>query len=393
MDDRTNCRGRIFAALISSFLLFAFLIHASPASAQFTLEIGISRDKAVRAMVNNGYSQISVVRKGFRTLRAEACLNGTKYLVRVDDKYRISNQQKLGFCRGTVTAEALERNLINSGYERVVIERQNGRFVAIGCLNNVRTRITYSSQGEVLKRRNIGQCQEIFEPNDVRKVLRDAGYNRIQFLDRQLPWYRAEACQQATKFELLLTRYGEVRRATPIGQCARALQVRDLNAFLSEKGYNRVEVIDGTLPGYQVTACFKNDRYDLEINRYGKITNRQRIGRCGSQMNKSQIAQLLHSEGFRRIKVDQDQNGRFNISACLDGYEKWAILSRFGELISERDGKRCKSHRISDVYRSLKDRGFSKNTIFSESCRDGSRVRIHYDNNGDEKRRERIGGC
>ncbi|MDJ0614054.1 MAG: hypothetical protein QNJ29_10285 [Rhizobiaceae bacterium] len=391
----TRCVVRnAFFCVVTIVLAASFLtVTPSTTHAQFTIEIGISRDKAVRAMLNNGYSQINVVRKGFKTVRAQACLNGKKYLVRVDDKYNVSNQQDLGFCRGTVTAKALEQNLINSGYERVVIERQNGQFIAIGCLNGTRTRITYSSQGEILRRRNIGQCREIFEPNDVRKVLRDAGYNRIRFLDRQLPWYRAEACQNNTKFELLLTRYGQIRRSDVIGQCAPELRARDLRAFLRNKGYSQIEIIDDRLPGYQVAACFNNDRFDLELSRYGDITSRQPIGKCRTRMNEDEIARLLRSEGFTRISVKRQNNGNFNVSACLDGYQKFAVLSRFGELVSERDGNRCQSQRISEIFQTLKEGGFRKNKIFSESCRRGRKIRIEYNFSGDEIGRQRIGGC
>jgi len=393
MFRKTKLKFWVLNCWVVLALTIGSLAAASPSMAQFSIEIGISRDKAVRAMSNKGYSQINVVRKGFKTLRAEACLNGTKYLVRVDHKYRVSNQQKLGFCRSTVTAEAIEQNLINNGYERVVIERQNRRFVAIGCRDGVRTRITFSSQGELLQRRNIGQCQEIFDPNDVRKVLRDAGYNRIKFLDRQLPWYRAEACQNSTKFELLLTRYGQIRKSTPVGRCALPLQPNQLKNFLVRKGYDQVEVINDRPPRFQATACLNNDRFELELSRYGDITSREVIGQCRSTMGKQEIADLLRSEGFTRISIDQNQNGGFEVSACLDGFQKFAVLSRFGELLSERDGKRCKSRRVSDVLQTLSDRGFRKTKIFSEGCRRGRKIRIQYDANGDEIRRERIGAC
>ena len=391
-------RGNLFNPKLVSIWLGVFLIFGSLAiptqsAAQFSIEIGISRDKAVRAMLDRGYSQINVVRKGFKTVRAEACLNGTKYLVRVDHRYNISNQQKLGFCRGTVTAEALEQHLINSGYERVVIERQNGRFIAIGCRDGVRTRITYSAQGERIQQRNIGQCEDIFQPNDVRKVLRDAGYNRIKFIDRQLPWYRAEACINRSKVELLLTRYGQIRRSTPIGTCAPELRPDNIIPYLEEKGYYQVRIIDDRLPQYNVAACLNNNRFDLEVGRYGKISNRKVIGKCQNAMNSNEIVELLRAEGFKRIKVEQNPSGGFDISACLEGYQKFATLSRFGELISERDGDRCKSRRVSEIHRDLKEKGFRNVQFYSESCRRGRKIRISYNSAGHEVGRERLGGC
>ena len=391
--NKSPASKRLTSFWVFLFLIFGSLVIPSQSVAQFTIEIGISRDKAVRAMLSRGYSQINVIRKGFKTVRAEACLNGTKYLVRVDDRYSVSNQQQLGFCRGTVTAEALERNLINSGYERVVIERQNGRFVAIACLEAVRVRITYSSQGEVLQKRNIGQCQEILEPNDIRKILRDAGYNRIKFIDRQLPWYRAEACLKQSKIELLLTRYGQIRRKTPVGKCAPELRPANIAAFLEKKGYYNVRVLDDRLPRYKVAACLNNDRYDLEVGRYGKISNRQVTGQCRNAMTVNQISELLHSEGFTRVRVKKNQYGGFEVTACLDGYQKFASLSRFGELLSERDGKRCQSRNVSNIVKNLQKKGFRDIKMYSIGCQKGRKVRIFYDDIGEEIQREQLGRC
>ena len=49
------------------------------------------RDKAVKRMTDLGYSQIAILKKGFKTIRAEACQNGIRYEVRVADGYQVSN--------------------------------------------------------------------------------------------------------------------------------------------------------------------------------------------------------------------------------------------------------------------------------------------------------------
>jgi len=200
---------QIACLMMVVFLAFHF---STEAKAQFTISIGISAAKATRAMVSMGYTQIQIVRKGFKTVRAHACQNGVRYAVRVDHKYNVQNTEKIGVCRNTVPIENIQQNLEKQGYTRVVMENQNGNYVAIACQGDQRVRIVFSQQGRVLKRRAIGVCEKILEPNDIRRLLRDAGYNRINFTDRQLPWYVAEACLDNTRFELLLTRYGDVRK-------------------------------------------------------------------------------------------------------------------------------------------------------------------------------------
>jgi len=391
--NRTRTQTPTSLQILSLSVLFFLLLSTFTAMAQISIQIGISRDKAVRTMVANGYEQIKILDKGFKTVKAQACLNGSLHVVRIDSKYRVKKLQRLGACRNRVSIGALEKNLENSGYTRIVMERQNGNFVAIACRNEARFRITYTSQGELLQRRNIGQCEAIFEPNDVRKVLRDKGYNRIRFTDRRLPWYTAQACNRKTKYELLLTRYGDIRKSTKIGNCAPPVNPNKLAAFLNKRGYDRVEIIDKKLPTYRAAACSKNDRVELDLNRYGAITSRQVIGKCTQRMQEQEIARLLRREGFSRIKVARASNGNFEVSSCYQGYEKFATLSAYGELLFERDGKRCAARNLRQVNKNLSDRGFRNLEYYAEGCRKGKRIRITLDKNGDRIGRENLGNC
>lgn len=381
-----------FICLMGLLVLSAGLVPTR-AEAQFTIEIGISRDKAVKRMVDLGYSQIAILKKGFKTIRAEACLDGIRYEVRIADGYQVNNIRQTGVCRRVVDAKAIEQNLANSGYTRIVMDTQNGNFVALACRNEDRLRITFSRQGEVLQRRKIGRCEEIFQPNDVRQVLRQAGYNRIQFLDRQLPWYRAEACLGQDRLELLLTRFGEVRRSVRTGRCDPELQPAQLVRFMEDKGYSRVEVIDPRLPSYVVSACLNNSRLELELDRFGQITNRKQIGQCRAVMDEDEITTLLENEGFTRVNIRKRRNGNFDISACFEGREKFATLSSFGELLSERDGQRCAARSISEVQSALEGRGFKDIRFSAEGCRSGRKIKVYFDQNGDRVGRENLGNC
>ncbi|MEM9329997.1 MAG: hypothetical protein AAGA53_01650 [Pseudomonadota bacterium] len=373
-------------------ILLLGLITVTQANA-LSIDIGISKSKATRAMINQGYTQIDIFKSGFKTIQARACFKGTFYKVKIDSRYRIKNTQNLGPCRKDVSIGRIETNLEKQGYTRIVMENQNGNYVAIACLDAQRVRLVFSQQGRLLKRRNIGTCERILEPNDIRQVLRDQGFNRIKFTDRQLPWYVAEACRNNRKLELLLTRFGEIRRETPLGSCTPPIDPQNLVRILREKGYDRIDIIDDQLPVYQAESCFKNDRYSLQLNQFGTITGRSAIGKCRSNMRKAEIVQALKQEGFTRISVDRKSNGRFDVTACLDGYLKYASLSRFGELLSERDGGICEPRSLDEIYQTLSDRGFEKQKFFVEACRGGRLVRFTFNGNGDQVDRERVGDC
>ncbi len=369
------------------------LMSVSSSGQALTIEFGISSGKASRAMVNQGFSQIKIIDKSFKNIEATGCQNGTRYKVKINSRYRLKKTQNLGPCRRSVSVDRLKQNLERSGYTRVSIENQNGKYVAIACRGSARIRITFSQQGEILQRRNIGECRSALEPNDVRPILARRGYNRIRFTDRQLPKYVAEACYESRKVELVMNRFGEIRKERRIGKCAPPVNPKKLTAFLEKKGYERVEIISDQLPIYEAQACHDNDLVDLHINRYGTITSRKVVAKCRKGMSEVEIIEVLEAEGFRRISVTRNGRGEFRIEACHDGYKKYATLSRYGELLSERDGDRCEPRSIKEIQDKLRDRGFRNTEFYAEGCRKGRRIRIQFNAQGERVGRKRLGSC
>lgn len=378
--------------ILKSFFLAAFLI-SSPSYAGLNIQFGISKGDITRILLKNGYSQIQVHDKGFKTGRAYACKDGIKYDVKVDIKGRIKGSSKIGNCRNQVTEKQVRRNLEANGFTRIVIDEQNSNYVIVGCKGRQRTRLIISLQGELVQRKNLGKCQDVLEPNDVRQALREKGYNRIQFTDRQLPRYVAEACLNNRKVELLINRFGKVRDERRIGSCNPPIDGRNLVKVMREKGYNRISVINNTPPRYQIEACTKNIRYDITLNRFGNITQRKRIGDCNPAVNQEQLTQVLRQEGFSRINIEKRQNGNYRITACFEGAEKRIRLNRYGELLEEVDGQKCASRSISQINDAMKNRGFKRAKFYIEACRGGNKLKIQLNQYGDLVGRENIGSC
>ena len=378
------------------FLLSALLIAlclSTTARAQISINIGISSAEANRTLVDNGYSQIELYRKGFKTANARACKDGIRYDVKVDNKRRVKSAKKIGHCRNQVTQDQVRQNLVANGFDRVLIEEQNGYYVAIACRDGKRSRIIITRQGRIEQNRNIGRCQDALQPTDVAEQLRQRGYDRVFFTDRQLPNYVAEACLQNRKFELVLNRFGEIRSERRIGRCEPPLDPKNLVRFLQDKGYDRIDVINARLPRYRVEACLKEQRLDVSLNEYGQIIDREVIGRCNAPVSEEEIANILKEEGFSRININRNNRGVFDISACLQGAEKLIKLSRFGELISERDNGVCESRSVKEISDNLRGRGFDQLKFYSEGCRRGRLVRIYFNEFGDRVGRERLGNC
>lgn len=382
---------KFIKAMIALFASVFIII--APANASIKIPFGISSGDITRTLLKNGYSQIQVHDRGFKTGKAYACKDGIRYDVKVDVKGRIKGTVKIGNCRNQVSEKQVRRNLEANGYTRIVIDEQNSNYVVVGCKGTQRTRIIISQQGELVQRRNIGKCQDVLAPSDVRQVLRDKGYDRIQFTDRQLPRYVAEACLNNRKLELLINRFGEVKQERRIGRCNPPIDGRNLVKVMRDKGYDRVSIINAKPPRYQVEACVENTRFEITLNRFGSITQRNRIGDCNPAVTPEQIAQLLRKEGFTRLNIKQRQNGNFRISSCFQGYEKQIKLNRYGELLEEVDGKKCLSRSVSQISDAMRERGFRKAKFFVEACRNGNRLKIELNRNGDLIGRERIGSC
>ena len=379
------------AGILSVFV--ALQADERPANAQINIQIGVSTADATRVMLNNGFSQIQIYEKGFKSVRAKACKDGIQYRVQVDRRKRIKSAVEIGSCRNEVTVAQVQRNLKANGYSRVLIDEQNGNYVAIGCKDGRRTRIVLTRQGQVKQRRNIGRCEEALQPTDVAELLRRQGYNRIFFTDRQLPRYVAEACLKNRRSELVLNRFGEIRSEKRIGRCDPPIDPRNLARVLEDKGYDRVEIIDAELPRYQAEACQNNQRFNVVLNRFGEVIDRSSIGKCRSSLDRKEIANILANEGFTRINVKENSRGGFNITACLDGRQKIVRLTRYGELAEENDGGLCESRSVREVSENLQGRGLKKLEFYAEGCRNGRKIRIQLNEFGDRIGRERIGNC
>ncbi len=46
------------------------------------------------------------------------------------------------------------------------------------------------------------------------------------------------------------------------------------------QGYKKIAYTDRRLPVYKVTACKNGFRFKMNLNRFGKIIKRNRVGRC-----------------------------------------------------------------------------------------------------------------
>ncbi|MEP1442222.1 MAG: hypothetical protein ABJK39_04370 [Hyphomicrobiales bacterium] len=373
------------------------LIQGAPAMAQLQVQIGGSSGQAKRALINNGYDQIDVYHQGVKSFRARACKNGVHYDVKLNRRGVLKGQNKIGRCQSFLSSQAVEKRLLKQGYTRLSIDEQNGYYVAVGCdARGTRVRLAVNQFGKIERQRKFGQCEPIFDPSDIRPILRRAGYDRIIFRDRQLPWYVAHACRNNQRLELLLTRRGEVRRERGLGRCASPLKPSQLEAHLAKNGYKNIYVFDRKLPGYGAEACQNRQLYDLKLNQFGEIKQRTALGRCAPPvLSEKDARSTLQKAGYKRIELAAlgGQRGGFNAKACKDGRNQAFYVTPFGELNKAKDLGACRSHSVLEIKNRLQRRGVSGTKFYSEGCYRGTKFRFHFDDYGDRTRGQRLGSC
>lgn len=60
----------------------------------------------------------------------------------------------------------------------------------------------------------------------IRHKLRNRGYRKINFYDRRLPVYKARACRNGKRFNLRINRWGKVMWRTRIGWCGNRFHLK-----------------------------------------------------------------------------------------------------------------------------------------------------------------------
>lgn len=390
-------RGHMLPVVVTALGLAGFTLSTQEVSAQkVEIQIGASSGAAKRSLVANGYDQIEIYHQGFKSIKARACKDGKRFDVKLGGRGNLKSARQIGKCRSVLSGKAIERRLSKLGLERFSLDQQNAHYVAVGCLKGERVRLVLNQFGEVERRRGFGQCERIFEPSDIRPLLNKAGYNRVIFQDRQLPWYAAHACKNGQRVELLLTRFGEIKRQRKIGQCAQPLNPARIEAHLKKRGYNGIYVFDRKLPGYRAEACQNNRRFEVVLNQFGELKGRNPLGPCAVSLSKKDVTKHLNKEGFKRInivKTGKAASYKFNVDACLNGRQHKLSLSQYGDVLNDIDRGLCRSHPVSDIKKRLEKRGVRGVSFFADGCYRGTKFRFQFDEYGDRINRKKIGKC
>lgn len=378
--------------VLLSALLICISINA-PASAQIQVQIGGDEGQLKAFLTQRGYDRIETRRISLLESSFFACKGEKRYRVSVNWNGGI-RKKEIGNCRIVKTQDQILADLKAKGYERINIEDRSGNYLAIVCKGNNRSRLQINQYGDVTAERAIGRCERILTPTDITARLQAEGYNRINFTDRQLPTYVAEACVRREKFKLEISGTGEIQRRTTLGSCRRAIRGEDLTSLLQEKGLTKIVVTKDSPPRYQAVACRGNDKVEVSVNRYGQVIDEYRIGRCKRRgFTVEEITSAMTDQGYKRIQVKKVAGDNFNARGCLEGRLNEIVLSRRGRLVSRKELGGCNSPKMHELADILRKRGMSDLEFSVTACESGSRNKIIFDEYANRVKVDAIGSC
>ncbi len=384
---------KMMAALgAAAAILGAVLLTNLQASAQ-VIQLGGSEGDMKAVLSSRGYDRIDVVDRGLSSTTFEACQTNKRVRFKMYWDGRIGNPEVIGGCRNQITRRDIEILLSQAGYERINLENVGGNWIAIGCKGPSRNRAVLNPYGDIREEKRIGDCRPQLTTSDIEAILTRAGYDRIEFKVRQPPRFVANACRDLRRLELVINESGDISGERRIGQCESPMTAYDVAKLLGERGFARVSVIDTKPPRYKFEACRRDDRVELVVDVFGRILDEVRVGRCRAEVSLTALIDMLSREGYTRINAKADGQGGYNVVACMKNRRFDLVLSRYGEVIRERDIGACTAVTVRNLVDGLLGDGYRDGALFFEGCRGNDRYRIDLTPDGEVRAANRIGRC
>ena len=191
-----------------------------------------------------------------------------------------------------------------------------------------------------------------------------------------------------------MTGSGQIRDQYKIGKCDPPINPRDLPGLLAERGFDRVELTDDTLPDYKVEACRGGDRVELVMNQYGKIVDQVSVGeRCQSAITDDELANALLKQGFKPVFVRLNEDNNFTANICREGQRITASFSKYGQLLDQKEKGDCTMPTLGAIADKLDRSGLSATNFYVEGCYQNRKVRIRLNQFGEPSSRQQLGKC
>ena len=387
--------GLLFSGVIIAASLLVTSARATPvspskfstlqqANRSLVIKVQLKQKQVRRRLRNNGYSNITIINRNPPGFTIKACQGDKRFQLRVHRRGRIVERDHIGRCdgggnagRGGLTPPQVRKDLRDRGFEEIrFLDRDLPIYIATACKNDVRFRLRMNRWAAVKKRTRIGRCgfqekrndrrpaarvkrdqprvrDDRKRPPEIRKLLQGRGFNQITFTDRRLPTYVVRACKKNRRMELRIDASGWIRKRTRIGRCEvknDGLRPPQIRKILQTRGFSRIIFTDHQLPVYIAEACRHDRKFELRLNRFGRVMRTRNIGQCRvaraqKGFGPREVADRLRLRGYREIDFFDRRLPRYGVTACKRGQKFRMRLNRFAEIKKRRRTGFCRPPR------------------------------------------------
>ncbi len=293
-------------------------------------------DDIIAKLRSKGFKRIAVQDTRSGDINIIACERRRRFRIFVNRYGDILNQKEIGFCR-FINAFEIRQRLKDDGFNRIkVVEKTFRGFILEACLDATRVRLRVNRRGRIRRQRRIGRCSLPINPNNIAGVIAKKGYDRINVLDKQLPVYQAEACKGLNRLQIKMNRFGDIIREQSTGECDPPLALKEVKELLRAQGGKKIKIKGrgrrGNL-GFLATACLKFDRVEFIIDRYGSVLNRTVVDKCHPP-RLNEVMDRLSKRGMSKMKIF--------VEACRRRRLVRFELDQFGDVINRERIGRCR---------------------------------------------------
>jgi outer membrane protein OmpA-like peptidoglycan-associated protein len=157
------------------------------------------------------------------------------------------------------------------------------------------------------------------------ELLRNQGYSRIEFVDREGTTLAVTACSENAAYRVTINRTGRVLERDRTGACpaepARETVSEDVIVdSLYGRGYLRVNIVDRTPPTLLANACRGDRQFQVRLDNEGGILDVKDTGRCkldsGDTLEPAQVERILTLQGYSNIRITEKDDAPYIATAC-----------------------------------------------------------------------------
>lgn len=160
------------------------------------------------------------------------------------------------------------------------------------------------------------------------------GYSQIEMVGQGFTKFQVEACHTGVRYWFKSDSLGRINQKRQIGTCQTTVNIEQVQQILASQGYSRINVEDRG-GRYLAVACLGDDRMRIAVNNLGQIGKRRILGTCRQSLTPADVTVELQKQGYTRIKFTNRKPPVYGVEACLGKRNYRLEVDQFAKTLSE----------------------------------------------------------